>query len=712
MKATIITVHFFILSLLFLALSPVLTHAHERGPRGAVTLDWQSAHISRVVSPVFVSNNLGYASAGPAGSVVVIDGKSCLQGSQFSIDIKDEYLFDLAAGNTVVLELEFYQQAGSADSFSVAYDINGGIDGIIQQDFDKNNADSFHRQSLLLHNARFINRGHFGSDLFLVGGKSNGAFALAPSMTVCDINIVQPASLSSKSTETGRVEIAIVDESGQVTPARVGVYDSDQRLIFSPKQTVALRFFDEIRPTLRLPAHQAWPHSNPYVFYSSGQYAADLPVGGYEVVINKGPEYKMQVQEFRVDANSTLQLPIQLERWRDLPQQGWYSGDVHIHATREDEQASATQLLHTSAEDVHVSSLLQMGNIAHSHYEQPSWGSDGRVFGSNDYYLVNGQEDPRSDTRGHTSHLNLRELVRFPEQYLLYHLVFEEVQTQNGISGYAHTHGYGSGVREGMAIDIPFGLVDFVEVMQSGSLYNPYWFDFLNLGYRLAPAGGTDYPYLDDVIGAVRSYVHVEGEFSTEKWFANLAAGKTFVSNGPVIDFKLNGALMGSTVEVSREDEIKINATVSINPDIDTLDRIELIEQGRVIATQKSIPGAETLTLNYQTKAEAGSWYLIRAIGKKVQNYRGIGAYTAPIYLSVDGSETWQKDSVDAIATTYINLLLELRDNPPPLDVEGESWWTRETWVAQREQQIELLNGRIDQAIVKLENRIIAASAN
>jgi hypothetical protein len=62
-------------------------------------------------------------------------------------------------------------------------------------------------------------------------------------------------------------------------------------------------------------------------------------------------------------------------------------------------------------------------------------------------------------------------------------------------------------------------------------------------------------------------------------WFDALKRGETFVTNGPMLEFTVNGKRMGSELRLKAGDKLTINATASINPDIDFLDSLELIEQ-------------------------------------------------------------------------------------------------------------------------------------
>ena len=161
-----------------------------------------------------------------------------------------------------------------------------------------------------------------------------------------------------------------------------------------------------------------------------------------------------------------------------------------------------------------------MGNIAVTHFKQPAWGEAGRWYLRDDHVLVSGQEDPRTVQRGHTIHHNLEEPIHLDaDSYFLYHEVFEESRRRGGISGYAHLGQLFNGQR-GLALDVPFGIVDFIEVLQGGRLFGDIWYSFLNIGYKVLPVAGADYPYFGPTLpGVERTYVKLDGPFDTDAWY-------------------------------------------------------------------------------------------------------------------------------------------------------------------------------------------------
>ena len=179
-----------------------------------------------------------------------------------------------------------------------------------------------------------------------------------------------------------------------------------------------------------------------------------------------------------------------------------------------------------------------------------------------------------------------------------------------------------------------------------------------------------------------------------------MSAAHTFVTNGPILSLELNGFQMGDEVSVSSGDSIAVNATASINPDIDRLDRIQLIEQGEVISETISDAGSDVLELSHSLIAEHGTWFVVLAYGKTQRSGDGsVAAASAPIYVSVDGQRTWRQDQVEALAEKMksemdrlANLSLESAGNM-------DEWFeTRPSWTANWSQQRELLQHRILEA--------------
>ncbi len=399
-------------------------------------------------------------------------------------------------------------------------------------------------------------------------------------------------------------------------------------------------------------------------------------------------------------------MTVTLERYADLPSRGWYSGDSHIHLTR-DEVADPLVWGMVAAEDVYVGNLLEMGNISGTHFKQPDlWGPASR-FGREGHYIVSGHEDPRTGHMGHTIHHNL-ELPIHPaaEDYFFYNKVFEQSRKQGGTSGFAHM-GSGFNGQRGLALTVPFGLVNFIEVLQAGRIFTDVWYRFLNLGYQINPAAGSDWPY-SDFPGVVRNYVKVNGPLDLNAWFKSFHAGHVYVTNGPFLELTVNGRQMGEEVRVKRGASLHIAASTQLNPDVDALNRLELVILGDVAATVAA-DGKDRIDFHQELKAEHGMWIAVRALGARQDPRNMIIAHSAPIYVVVDGEPSWKASAVPELVAYQRAQLEDLLAAPlEPLD-DLEPWETRDllldVWQTQRprlQPTINEANARYQQLLDRL----------
>jgi hypothetical protein len=682
------------------ALHGIATYGHPIGPMGTETLAWHTEQISRVVGSLPQRH--------VRTSVIQVQGRNCVSGGFLHFDVRDEFAFDI--DETVELQIEFYTGTHaqhailSYDRSDSAPEFNGFVDPDVIREFELpvSGPARWQTERLLLPRARFANLGFAGTDFTIRFDRTDEAHASDSGALVCGISL-ERTNTTPRPVAFGTIEINLLDEDRQPTAARMGVYAGNRRLPLPSQDALRVQTFNGSSRVVAL-RHQsgAWPISNQSVFYVSGTYHARLPVGDYQLVVSKGPEYRMARKTIRVAAGEQQPVDIRLERWTDMAGKGWYSGDGHVHYTRDSTHDDHDLLLLAEAEDLHVANALQMGNSGNVHFRQYTWQP---VLGRDSSRVIApGQEDPRTTLHGHALHLNLREPVRDPSRYLLYHEAFAKTRAQGAVTGYAHLGwqpiagiaGAFNG-RAGLALDVAFGLVDFVEVLQLGMINPDAWFDLLNLGYRLAPAAGTDWPYAD-VVGAVRTYVHVDGGFTPEKWFDGLRRGQTFITNGPMLEFTVNAQPVGTVLQAQRGDRLIIEAAATLNPDVDRLDRLDLIEQGEVIKTVHAGESGDELRLTHETRALRGTWFVLRAHGKRQKAKPFVGADTvamsAPIYLTVGGEEFWKPAEVRQIVERLKADMYTMLDDPR----EMEAWETDAPNARYWAEQRPLLKQRIEQA--------------
>jgi hypothetical protein len=436
---------------------------------------------------------------------------------------------------------------------------------------------------------------------------------------------------------SGRLKVRIVDgETGQPTSARVGIYGKSG--FFRAGNAIPL-FVHETEEYERVLYDPMWPSDDKRVFYSPGAFEMGLPPGEYRILVRKGIERLLYEKRFVVVPGEELALNVPMTRWTDMPNKGWYSGDDHIHVRRNGEN-NVPIMQWVQAEDIHVSNIVQMDDINTQSFLQYAWGEQS-MFVDADYVLRSGQEGPRTNFRGHVLFFNLTHAIYDHDTYYIYEDVFDQAHKMGALGGYAH-YGVAFGAERGMSIDVPLGKVDFLEVMENYGMNTTVLHHFWNMGYRIVPTAGSDFPY-NPTAGNVLTYAYVNAPFSFDGWFDALRAGHTFVTDGPMIEFTVNGKIPGSEIALSEPGRVTIHATAKVNPSIDTLDRLEVLQFGQPIQTATTTSAAGgLLELSFNLDVSKSTWVAARAFGKTSKGH------TNAVYIAVNGEPTWNPDTLEA----------------------------------------------------------------
>lgn len=680
--------------------------AHNVEARYVEPLPWHLSHFSKVLALSYSELGLDFDYSHAA--MRTVEGRSCAVGGQTSgpgpaagtgiragavvaFEVDKSYAADIDEPVTLALT---YAPALTGGPIVVVWDKNGGM-GQGRLEIEPEPGAPFRTVTVTLDRARFAGLGTAGVDL---------AIGSASGLALCDVHLSRSFRTAAAAAH-GKLRLEVKDaSSGRLIPVRAGIYDSTGRApLPSTRALLVERFADKVR-LLPVDPRAFWPTSNRQAFYVAGSYESELPAGRYELAITRGPEYRAYHGTFTVQKGQLTHVLVLLQRYADLPAQGWVSGDDHIHLAR-DATRDPSVWTQVAAEDVHVGNLLQMGNISGIYFEQPLWGRPGR-FQQGDHAIISGQEDPRTGELGHTIHEDLQAPIHpSRDTYFLYHRVFEQSHRQGGLSGYAHLNGGWFNVRRGMALDVPYGLVDFVEVLQAGQLLTDIWYQFLDLGFKLTPSAGSDFPYTD-LPGVVREYVKVApGSFDLDAWYAAFHAGHVYVTNGPFLEFQVNGHQMGDEVRVPSGTALHVTASARLNPDVDRLDRIELVIEGAVAKTVQAF-GEDHVSLDATVPADRSMWIAVRAFGSRQSDLNTTVAHSAPIYVIANGQPFWDKERLPQLVQEQEDVLEGLLDTPLRPAEDLEYFATSELLLQEFPKQLPLLKARVEDVNRKYQNML------
>ncbi len=398
----------------------------------------------------------------------------------------------------------------------------------------------------------------------------------------------------------------------QVSPAEV-VVDGPCRLHLKGPDGKA------VKPA----GHPAW-HDHVVL---PGKVTLELPPGRYGVEVERGPEW--------TSFTGTLEVPgslrVELKRIADLAAEGWWSGDLHIHRPPGD-----VELL-VRAEDLRVAPVITWWNAKRLAVEgDPFRRFDGRLA-----RVLEGEDEREG---GALLYFNLkaplpiqgakREVpspVAFLEQAVGAHVDIEKpfwwdvpVWLATGKThsiGIANNHMCRSSVMDREAWGKPRDLARFPGPHGNGLWTQEIYYQILNAGLRVPPSAGSASGVLPNPVGYNRVYVQLDGPLDWDRWWEGLRAGRSFVTNGPLLRVKADGRLPGQVFEIGFEGEVR--ATLDSR---DPVKAVELIVNGKV---ERSVPVSGREIDLGRLKLDRG-WFLVRAVAEVPHAFRF--ASTAPWY--------------------------------------------------------------------------------
>jgi len=395
-------------------------------------------------------------------------------------------------------------------------------------------------------------------------------------------------------------------------------------------------------------------------FHARGEAEITLPAGGYEVEVVRGLEHRPFRARVAVAAGETAEVGAELERIDNLRAGGWYSGDLHVHmnyggAYRNDPARLAFQ---AAAEDLDVVENL----IVNKEQRVPdiAWfrpGPDPASTG--DVLIVHGQEFHTS-LWGHTGLLGLSRNYLLPD-YAAYvntaaaspyphnAAVADLAHEQGALVGYVHPFDTRpdpadttAALNYELPVDVALGKIDYLEVMGYSDhlLTSEIWYRLLNCGFRIPAGAGTDafpnFASLRGPPGLARVFVQSGAALNHRGFLAGLKAGRTFVTNAPLLEFSLAGRAIGEEIRLAPGSH-RLTARVDMRSNV-PVDHLEIIGNGKVVATiplrGERMSATDTISIPVTTSG----WYVLRAYSDRatmpVLDLYPFGS-TSPIYVQI-----------------------------------------------------------------------------
>lgn len=504
---------------------------------------------------------------------------------------------------------------------------------------------------------------------------------------------------SPYSQQAGTVTCRIVDaESRESVPSRIRLVDP--RMIETVPQGHPTELSEEaVEGDVGFQSHR--------YCYVDGEFVLDRTQLPLKYRIIRGFEHVIAEGELTERSAEGGLITIPMKRWSKLSEQGWYSGDIHIHHI-----APESCRLEMEAEDLNVANILT------SDFTDDQAEFEGKInrYSSHENLIYVSQEF-RNHELGHLCLLNLKKLIEPVEDVQAHHhplhlQVCDQVHSQGGHVSWAHFPSW-PGVEcpldvameklDGLEIlcvleprDFPIFMKQVVPDWEANDGLR-LWYRFLNCGFQLAATAGTDKMTRYVTVGANRVFGRVEGEFNYQNWIEALQQGRTFISNSPLLSFSVNGAEPGARLFLSSNNDKVVRITAKAVSQL-PYHRLELVCNGRVIADASPSGSDYAAEIQLEHPLGRSSWFAARALeemgpyrsmgidfttvhidrGTLLSNYYGtrrpetVFAHTSPVYVTLDGDPIRSWDD----ANYYIRYMDQSID-----------WLNREAKFARRSDQ-------------------------
>ncbi len=409
-------------------------------------------------------------------------------------------------------------------------------------------------------------------------------------LMMCALLAVQaaPETGTETGTEAGicEVRLALIDgETGEELPGLVRIRTEEGAIV--PVDSLLPRG-QGLREGEAI--HQWWALVEPT--------SVRLPRAKLEVAAFAGLETDLTTQTVDLRERTEADVTIKLNRFHNARQAGYQNANTHVHVMKITRAECDRYLIESATADgldlVFVS-YLERANDDVNYISNQYARSDLRALNTDHVHFDNGEEHRHNFTGqgqgyGHVMLLSIPELV--------YPVSIGPGISKTGTDGIPLRRGIERAHEMGGTViwchndwgleDVPdwvAGRLHANNIFDGGShgSYAHSFYRYWSAGIKVPVSTGTDWFIYD----FSRVYVPAPGRITPEQWLDQLEAGRSYITNGPLLQFDVEGHGVGEDVALESPGAVSVKGRAVGRVDFE---RLELVRNGEVIESVASRP--------------------------------------------------------------------------------------------------------------------------
>ncbi len=232
----------------------------------------------------------------------------------------------------------------------------------------------------------------------------------------------------------------------------------------------------------------------------------------------------------------------------------------------------------------------------------------------------------------------------------LYGDVIRDARDAGGVAFYAH-----GGYAQAIYADVVQGNLDAVELLQFG-VYRGIglidWYRFLNSGFRLPAVAASDYPACRK-LGDCLTYVHSDRPPDAVAWLRGAAAGRSFVTTGPLVLLEVEGQQPGTTIDRAGPGPHRVNVRLRVRSEVAPVSNVQIVVNGRILEETRRLRGATSSVTGSSCERpidlDRSAWIAARAFSTSRTGLPDAESHTNPVYVILDGKAPYEQESIDVL---------------------------------------------------------------